>query len=383
MKEIVAKKYVETFLNKPSYIVFSPGRINIIGEHTDYNEGFVLPAAMDKGVYIAIGKREDDTIHLIANDFNESFIGSINEVVIVKKLWANYILGVVSELQKDNKIVGGFNAVISSDLPIGAGVSSSAALECATVFALNELFHLQLQKMEMIKMAQMAEHHFAGVKCGIMDQFASMMGKKDHCIKLDCKTLQYEYVPLQLGEYKMLLLNTNVKHSLASSEYNTCRQECEQGVTWIKEKYTTVNSLRDVTLQMLDEIVLPKNGLVYKRCKFVVTEIERLQEACTALQNGDLNTLGKKMFATHYGLQNDYGVSCKELDFLVNAVTYNDFVLGARMMGGGFGGCTINIVLESYMEELIINLKEDYEKEMQLPLTTYIATIGDGTSLII
>jgi galactokinase len=382
MKSIVADKYLETFHTNVSHIVFSPGRINIIGEHTDYNEGYVLPAAIDKGVYFAIGKREDDVIHLIANDFNDSFIGNINEVKITTNLWANYILGVVCELQKLNKIVGGFNAVISSDLPIGAGVSSSAAVECASAFALNELFHLQLQKMELVKIAQMSEHHFAGVKCGIMDQFASMMGKKDHCIKLDCKTLQYEYVSLQLGEYKMVLLNTNVKHSLASSEYNTRRKECEQGVNWIKEKYSTVNSLRDVTISMLDEIVLTKDALIHKRCKYVVAEITRLEEACAAMQNGDLLTMGKKMFATHYGLQNDYAVSCKELDFLVNAVTYNDFVLGARMMGGGFGGCTINIVHETYVEELITNVKEDYEKAMHLPLTSFIANIGDGTRLV-
>jgi galactokinase len=382
MKEKIKILFKQKFNDEP-IIIQSPGRINIIGEHTDYNEGFVLPAAIDKAIYFAISKRTDDAIHLYADDFKEDFIGNIKNINISKTHWANYVLGVVSEIQKLNKSLTGFNAVITSDLPTGVGISSSAALECATAFALNELFQLQLQKIEMIKMAQLAEHHFAGVQCGIMDQFASMMGKKNHCIKLDCKTLEYEYIPLQLNEYKIVLLNTNVKHSLATSEYNTRRKECEQGVAWVKEKYTTVNSLRDVTVQMLDEIVLPKDALIYKRCSFVVNEISRLQEACIDLQNGDVKALGKKMFATHYGLKNGYAVSCKELDFLVNAVTYNDFVLGARMMGGGFGGCTINIVHETYVDELIENIKEDYEKQMQLPLTAYVANTADGTCIII
>ncbi len=382
MKEQIKILFKQKFNTEP-IIIRSPGRINIIGEHTDYNDGFVLPAAIDKAIYFAISKRVDDEIHIYTNDFNEDFIGNVNNVIKSKTQWANYILGVIKELQKSGKILTGFNAVIMSDLPVGAGISSSAALECATAFALNELFHLQLQKMELIKIAQKAEHNFANVQCGIMDQFASMMGKKDNCIKLDCKTLQFEYVPLELGEYKIVLLNTNVKHSLASSGYNQRRNECEQGVVWIKEKYNSVNSLRDVTLQMLDEVILPKNEIIYKRCSFVVKEINRLLEACGDLQKGDLVSLGRKMFATHYGLKNEYEVSCKELDFLVSAVNYNDFVLGARMMGGGFGGCTINIMHETYIDELIEIIKIDYEKNMQLPLTAYIANTADGTCVVL
>jgi galactokinase len=381
VKEKLTLLFEEKFNTLP-IIVRSPGRINIIGEHTDYNEGFVLPAAIDKAIYLAISKRADDAIHLYAHDFKESFVGNINDVKKTETLWANYILGVVKELQNDGKIIGGFNAVVTSDLPIGAGISSSAALECATAFALNHIFNVSLEKMQMVKHAQKAEHNFAGVQCGIMDQFASMMGKKDHCIKLDCKTLEYEYVPLKLDGYSIVLLNTNVKHTLSSSAYNTRRQECEQAVAWVKEHEQQVNSLRDVTEDMLDKYVLPKNELIYKRSRFVIKEIARLQTACNDLQNGDLFSLGNKMFETHDGLSKEYEVSCKELDFLVDAVRGNEYVIGARMMGGGFGGCTINIVKNEAVDELVKTTSSVYNIEMKLPLTAIVAGIEDGTSII-
>jgi galactokinase len=381
MKEKIASIFVEKFNAKP-IIIRSPGRINIIGEHTDYNEGFVLPAAIDKAIYLAISKREDDEIHLYVDDFKENFIGNINNVVKVEMLWANYILGVVSELQKAGKIISGFNAVVTSNLPIGAGIASSAALECATAFALNHIFNLQIDKINLVKYAQKAEHNFAGVMCGIMDQFASMMGKKDHCIKLDCRTLAYEYVPLKLDGYSIVLLNTNVKHSLASSAYNIRRQECEQAVAWVQEYQPCVNSLRDINEEMLDKYVLPKDTLIDKRGRFIVKEIARLQTACADLQNGDLISLGKKMFETHDGLSNEYEVSCKELDFLVNVVRENEYVIGARMMGGGFGGCTINIVKSEFVDDLVKEISKLYFKEMNIKLTAIIANVEVGTSIV-
>ncbi len=380
MREKLINVYLEKFGTTP-VIIRSPGRINIIGEHTDYNEGFVLPAAIDKAVYMAIDKRLDDEVHLLAMDFDETFIGNITSIQKTNSIWANYILGVINELQKAGKKLGGFNAVITSDLPIGAGISSSAALECATAFALNHLFDLQLDKIDLVKHAQKAEHNYAGVMCGIMDQFASMMGKRVHCIKLDCKTLAYEYVPLHLEGYVILLLNTNVKHALASTAYNTRRNECAAGVALIQANHPEVQSLRDVTIDMLNQYVLSANPLVYKRCRFVVEEIARLQDACADLQSGQLKALGQKMFATHEGLRNAYDVSCKELDYLVDAVKNNEDVLGARMMGGGFGGCTINIVKEEAVELLVAQLTIAYEKDMHLPLSPIIAKIDEGTSI--
>ena len=382
MKEKIARKYVELFAGNP-IIVRSPGRINIIGEHTDYNEGFVLPAAIDKAAYIAISLRDDDEIHLIAADLNESFSISINDLKPVGDIsWPNFILGAAAQFPKKGIPLKGFNAVLMSDVPIGAGLSSSAAIECATTFALNELLQSNLERITMVKMAQNAEHEYAGVMCGIMDQFASMMGKKDHVIKLDCRTLEYEYVPLKLEGLKILLLNTNVKHSLASSEYNTRRKECEQAVLWVKEHEPKVNSLRDVTETMLDDYVLPKDLLVDKRSRFVVQEIDRLLKGCEDLQRDDLVGLGQKMFATHEGLSKLYEVSCPELDYLVNFVENNEAVIGARMMGGGFGGCTINIIKEDAVDTLIASIKPAYETAMKLPLSYYIASIEKGTEII-
>ena len=375
----IHKKYKELFGDEP-LLVRSPGRVNIIGEHTDYNEGFVLPAAIDKAIYVAVGKRTDEEIHLYAVDFTESYSVSITDLQPTKT-WVTYILGVADQLIKRGHNIGGFNLVIDGDVPLGAGLSSSAAVECATVFALNELFALGIDRMEMVKIAQTAEQVYAGVMCGIMDQFASMFGKKDQLIKLDCRSLEYEYKPLVLEGYKLVLFNTNVKHSLASTEYNTRRQQCEQGVAWIMQHQPEVHSLRDASLQMLTDYVLPQDGLIYKRCKYVVEEIQRLQNACAFLEKGDIVSVGKKMFETHDGLSKDYEVSCPELDYLVDAVKNNPAVLGARMMGGGFGGCTINIIREDAVDEISGQLGPAYQAAMQLQLSAHIVSIGEGTSV--
>jgi galactokinase len=363
--------------------VRSPGRVNIIGEHTDYNEGFVLPAAIDKAAYIAMSLRNDEEIYLTAADLHETFSTTVSTLKPVGDVsWPNYILGAVAQFAKRGVKLTGFNAVLSSDVPMGAGLSSSAAVECATVFALNHLLQTNIDRVTMVGMAQKAEHEYAGVMCGIMDQFASMMGKKDHVIKLDCRSLEYEYVPFKLEGIKIVLLNTNVKHSLASSEYNTRRNECMQAVEWISAHHPEVTSLRHATIAMLDEYVLPKDKRIDQRSRFVVEEIDRLLTGCADLQNGDIAALGKKMFATHDGLSKMYAVSCKELDFLVDFVRNRPEVLGARMMGGGFGGCTINLVKEEAIDALIAAVKPAYEAATGLQLDYYIASIENGTEII-
>lgn len=383
MKEKLRAEFVKRYESEPAVIVRSPGRVNIIGEHTDYNEGFVLPAAIDKAAYIALSLRNDDEIHLTALDLNETFSTTVTALKPVGDIsWPNYILGSAAQFIKRGIASPGFNAILSSDVPIGAGLSSSAAVECATVFALNELLQTNLDRVAMVVMAQKAEHEYAGVMCGIMDQFASMMGKKDHVIKLDCRSLEYEYVPFKLEGIKILLLNTNVKHSLASSEYNTRRNECTQAVDWIKAHQPEVTSLRHATIAMLNEYVLPKDKTIDDRSRFVVEEIERLLTGCKDLQQGNIAALGKKMFATHDGLSKMYAVSCKELDFLVDFVRDRSEVIGARMMGGGFGGCTINLVEESAIDQLIADIKPAYEAATGLQLDYYIASIENGTEII-
>ena len=382
MKVKILQEFISRFGGDP-LIVKSPGRINIIGEHTDYNNGFVLPAAIDKAAYIAMSLRDDNEIHLVALDLNESFSTRVEDLKPTTDLsWTNYILGSAAQFQKNGLALRGFNAVLLSDVPIGAGLSSSAAIECATVFALNELLGTNLTRLTMVGMAQKAEHEYAGVMCGIMDQFASMMGKKDHVIRLDCQSLEYQYVPLKLEGYKIVLFNTNVKHSLASSEYNTRRNECNQAVAWIRQTEPAVESLRDVTELMLDQYVKPKSELIDRRSRFVVQEIERLLNGCEDLIKGDVQALGKKMFKAHEGLSKMYEVSCKELDWLVDFVKDNPNVMGARMMGGGFGGCTINLVKEDAIEELVKSIQPAYEQAMHLTLTSYIASIENGTELV-
>ena len=380
VKKITAT-FKSIFNGTETLVVRSPGRVNIIGEHTDYNEGFVLPAAIDKAIYVAIAKRSDDAIHLYAADFKEKVEVQIADVKPTNN-WATYVLGVVDQLIKRGHIISGFNLVVDGDVPPGAGLSSSAAVECATVFALNELFDLQIDKMEMVRIAQKAEQTFSGVMCGIMDMFASMFGKKGQVIKLDCRSLEYQYKPFNLDGYKIVLFNTNVKHALSSSAYNERRQQCEQGVAWIKAHHPQVNSLRDATMEMLQQYIAAKDAVVFMRCQYVVEEIQRLLTGCDDLERGDIGALGKKMFATHDGLSKMYEVSCKELDYLVDTVKDNPQVIGARMMGGGFGGCTINLVKDEAIEELVEKISIGYKKNRQMEMSAYVVTIESGTEIM-
>lgn len=371
------------FITEKSVIVRSPGRINLIGEHTDYNGGFVLPAAINKAVYMVINERDDNNIHLTAVDLHENYITDVTSIKeSAESSWPNYVLGVVDQFLKAGAALKGFDIAFTADIPIGAGLSSSAAVECATAMALNETFSVGFDKLTMVKLSQRAENEYVGVQCGIMDQFASMFGKKNHVIKLDCRSLEYDYEPFSMSGFKVVLFDTGVKHSLGSSEYNVRRQQCEKGVALIQQYLPEVKSLRDATLAMLDEYVLTEDVHVYIRCRYVVEEIQRLLAACVDLEANDMDSFGKKMYETHFGLSKLYEVSCDELDYLVEHVQHNPHVLGARMMGGGFGGCTINLVEKEAVNQLIEETSTAYRNAMKLELKAYVVSIEDGTSVL-
>ena len=374
------QKYVALYHNKP-LLIASPGRVNIIGEHIDYNGGTVMPAAINKYIYLAIGLNNTNSINLYSQSYKEQISVLISDIKPTTN-WATYILGVVAEMQKLGLNITGFNAVIDGDIPIGAGLSSSAAVECATAYALNNLFNLHLKTLQMVQVAQAAEHNYAGVKCGIMDQYASMFGKANQVINLNCDTLISNYYPLQLGDYKIVLLNTNVSHNLASSAYNERRQQCEQGLAWVNVKYTEVKTLADASLEMLQQLVANQDALVYKRCKYVIEEVARVKLAAMYLQQNNLIGIGQLMYSTHEGLSDAYEVSCPELDFLIKTVKANSSVLGARMMGGGFGGCTINLVHNSVTEQLYNTVSDAYLNYTGKQLSMYVANISDGTGII-
>jgi galactokinase len=379
----VKEKFRSLFPGDRPLMVRSPGRVNLIGEHTDYNNGFVLPAAIDKAIWMAVSPRADRELHFVALDLDSSYRGSIDRLERSPLHWPDYLHGVIQQIQALGHQPGGFNCVFGGDIPLGAGMSSSAALECATAFALNELFGLGLDPLTMVKLSQKAENVFVGLQSGIMDQFASMFGRRNHVIRLDCQSLEYVYFPFNIEGIRIVLLDSGVKHSLASSEYNTRRLQCEAGVSLVRAQHPHVKSLRDVTLAMLESCVAPVDPLVYRRCRYILEENARLLAGTEDLQQGDLAAFGRKMFASHEGLSHDYEVSCEELDFLVDQVKGDPGVIGARMMGGGFGGCTINLVKEAAIDGLIERITPVYHEAMKLELKVYIGQIENGTSLVI
>lgn len=360
-------------------LIFSPGRINIIGEHTDYNDGFVFPAAVDKGIVAAIQKSNSKKCMAFAIDMNESIEFELDKLKRSSEgSWENYVLGVVAEIQNRNKTVGNFNIVFSGDIPAGSGMSSSAALENSVVFGLNELFNLGLTKTEMIFISQKAEHNYVGVNCGIMDQYASMFGIENNALLLDCRSIEATPYEINFKNHELILINTNVKHSLSDSAYNDRRSVCENISALLN-----IKALRDATetdLLKIKDQVTPEN---YQKALYVIQENDRAVKAAKAMTDGDLETLGALIYSSHEGLSNQYKVSCDELDFLVRQAKLNKQVLGARMMGGGFGGCTINLIEKTETESFKIFISEAYRNEFNKDCSIYAVKLSDGTHIII
>ena len=375
------KHFEKLFQKKPEYIFLSPGRINIIGEHVDYNDGFVLPAAINKYICFAISENENSECVLVAKDLNEAYSFDIKDKLQpVEKMWVNYIIGVLHQLKEKGLPEKGFTIVFSSTIPMGAGLSSSAALECGIAYAMNKMFQLKLSKEEIALIGQKAEHTFAGVNCGIMDQFASVFGKKNKVIKLDCTTLAYEYHKADFKEYQLVLFDSCVKHTHLTSGYNDRRDEVEQGLAIIKANYPEVTSFRNCTEKMVLSLKNTLSEIIFNRCLFVVQEIERVPLAIKALSNGNINQLGELMTKTHYGLSELYEVSCPEMDFLVTEALGEAEVVGTRMMGGGFGGCTINVVKKDTADNVIQKLTKAYKIKYNIDLKAYKIKIAKGTS---
>ena len=375
--KLVLRCFEKQFGHKKCSLYTSPGRINLIGEHTDYNGGFVLPAAIDKCMSVAICKNGTDTINVYSMDFKQRLAIPIDGPK-PEEQWACYIFGVVSEMKKRGAQPGGFDCVFGGDVPLGAGMSSSAALESVFGYSINDQFKLGFKREDLAKIGQMTEHNYVGVRCGIMDQFASLFGKDGHVIRLDCRSLKYKRFPFNPRGYKVVLIDTMVKHTLASSEYNVRRAQCEEGVATIAKDHPGVELLRDVTPKMLESYRDKLDPMVFKRCSYVVYEDKRLLDGCRDLNKGDLKAFGKKMFATHDGLSKDYGVSCEELDFIVDIARKNEGVIGARMMGGGFGGCVISIVKTGAYKGYIEDVKKAYIKKFGKDPRVINVVISDG-----
>lgn len=355
----------------------SPGRINLIGEHTDYNGSFVFPGAIDKGMTAAIRFNGTDKVKAYAIDLGESTEFGLKEEDLPKEGWAKYIFGVCREIIKRGGNVKGFDTVFTGDVPLGAGMSSSAALESTFAFALNDLLNLGIDKFELARIGQSTEHNYVGVKCGIMDQFASIFGKKGHLIRLDTKSMEYAYFPFDPKGYKLVLLDTVVKHELASSAYNKRRESCEHAAHIIAKRHSEVVFLRDASLEMLDEVKSEISEEDYMRAKYVIEETQRVRDVSDALERGDYETVGQKMYETHHGMSKLYEVSCEELDFL-NDVAREHGVTGSRVMGGGFGGCTINLVKDELYDSFIQDAKAQFSAKYGHDPKVYDVVISDG-----
>ena len=372
MKEQLLAKFRELY-GEGASLFTSPGRINLIGEHTDYNGGFVFPGAVDKGIMAAIRPNGTERVRAWSLDMNEASEFGLGEADKPAQSWARYIFGVCREVQKRGGRIGGFDTVFAGDVPLGAGMSSSAALESTYAFALNELWQCGIDKFELAKIGQATEHNYCGVNCGIMDQFASVFGKRGNLIRLDCRSLEYEYFPFDPKGYRLVLLDSRVKHELVGSPYNDRRASCERVARVLGQEF-----LRGATMEQLDAVKGQISEEDYKRARYVIGEECRVLDVCDALGRGDYETVGRRMYETHWGMSKDYEVSCEELDFLVE-VAEACGVTGSRIMGGGFGGCTINLVKEERYDDFIAKAREQFAARYGHEPKVYDVVISDGS----
>ena len=372
MKSKINKAFAEHFGGEGTLYV-APGRFNLIGEHTDYNGGFVFPGAIDKAIMAEIRPNGTDRVRLYSIDLDSTADFGLKEEDAPKDQWARYIFGVCREIIKRGGKVEGFDAVFAGNVPLGAGLSSSAALESCFAFAMNDMFNGNtIDKFELARIGQSTEHNYCGVNCGIMDQFASCNGKKDNLMRLDCRSGEFEYFPFKLDGYKLVLVDSRVKHELVDSPYNKRRQSCERVA-----KHLGVETLRDADMAMLEAAKADLSHEDYMRAKYVIEEKQRVLDVCDALLKGDYETVGRCMYATHEGLSKDYEVSCEELDFL-NDVARECGVTGSRIMGGGFGGCTVNLVKDELYDNFITTVKARFNEKYGHEPQIYPVIVSDG-----
>ncbi len=375
MKEKINKAFNERFSGAGTLYV-APGRFNLIGEHTDYNGGFVFPGAIDKLMMAEIRPNGTDKVRAYSFDLDDYAEFGLNEADAPTQSWARYIFGVCREVLKRGGKVEGFDTAFAGNVPLGAGLSSSAALESCFANAINDIFNdNSIDKFELARIGQSTEHNYCGVNCGIMDLFASVFGKKDHLMRLDCRSMEFEYFPFKPEGYKLVLVDSVVKHELADSPYNKRRASCERVA-----KRLGIETLRDATMEMLDAIKTDITAEDYFRAKFVIEEKERVLAVCDALVAGDYDTVGRCMYETHHGLSKDYEVSCEELDYL-NDIAKECGVTGSRIMGGGFGGCTVNLVKDELYEPFIATVKEKFKARYGHEPKIYPVVVSDGARI--
>lgn len=382
--DYVRSRFVKHFDGKTGNVYASPGRINLIGEHTDYNGGFVFPGAIDKGIMCEIRPNGTNKVMAYSIDLKDRVEFDIDDEKGPKASWARYLYGIVQEMKKRGVDVKGFNTAFAGDVPLGAGLSSSAALESCYAYALNDLFgENMVSKWDMVLAGQATEHNYCGVNCGIMDQFASVFGMEGKLMRLDCRSREFEYFPFDPKGYRLVLVDSVVKHELASSAYNDRRKSCENVVAALQKKYPekTIETLRDADWDMLNAVKDDVSEEDMKRATFVLGEKDRVLAVCDALNAGDYETVGKKMYETHHGLSKEYEVSCEELDYL-NDIAREDGVTGSRIMGGGFGGCTINLVKEDLYDHFIADVKKKYAERYGKEPKIYDVVIKDGSRKI-
>lgn len=382
--DYVRSRFVKHFDGQTGNVYASPGRINLIGEHTDYNGGFVFPGAIDKGIMCEIRPNGTNKVMAYSIDLKDRVEFDIDDEKGPKASWARYLYGIVQEMKKRGVDVKGFNTAFAGDVPLGAGLSSSAALESCYAYALNDLFgENKVSKWDMVLAGQATEHNYCGVNCGIMDQFASVFGMEGKLMRLDCRSREFEYFPFDPKGYRLVLVDSVVKHELASSAYNDRRKSCENVVVALQKKYPekTIETLRDADWDMLNAVKDEVSEEDMKRATFVLGEKDRVLAVCDALNAGDYETVGKKMYETHHGLSKEYEVSCEELDYL-NDIAREDGVTGSRIMGGGFGGCTINLVKEDLYDHFIADVKKKYAERYGKEPKIYDVVIKDGSRKI-